>query len=226
MKKVQNIHERVIKSLKKHNVVYETSKGKKYKAAKTVYFLSAAVTAFMVLSYIFGQLIYYGGSLNNAEKMLRDFMPTAILFITTTLIFIAGIVFTALKKDLIGSILSVCPILVQLIAFIPEMKNVHLSRAGLHQNYWWRHFLPSVICIIAIVFCVYIVLKAKHIEDRAYKNMVYKIYSQNKDASQMSEEEWEQFLSNYDPRKIEEERRRAKKGIVYTPIIAEDENNS
>lgn len=226
MKKIQNIHEHVLNSLKKHNVVYETTNGKPYKISKIVYYISAAVTAFMVISYILGQLIYYDGALNNSDKLLRNFMPTAILFGITTLILIVGVIFSAKKKDIIGGILTFCPVIVQLIAFIPEMRNVHLSRAGLNQNYWWRHFLPSIICIAAISLCVYIVLKAKYIEDRAYKNMVENIYAQKKDVAELSEEEWNEFLANYDPRKVEEERRRAKKNKGYTSVFEENDSQS
>ena len=226
MKKIKIIEDRVLKSLKAHHVVYETVNGKKYKLLKTVQWISAAVSAFMIVFFLLGQIIYYKGSATDSEKMLNQFFPTAILFAVSTLILIIGVIFSLKKKDLIGGILTVCPLAVQLIALVPEMHNVHLARAGLNQNYWWRHFLPSVICIVAACFCAYIALKAKHIEDRAYKNMVDNIYAQNKDAELMSEEEWTAFLETYDPRKIEEERRMAKKGVKYKPLIVEEEKDS
>ena len=222
MKKIKNIEERVLKSLKSHYVIYDTVGNKKYKILKTVQWISGAFAAFMIIFFLLGQIIHYNGALNDSERMLNEFMPTAILFGVTTLLFVVGIILSLKRKDLIGAIFTVCPLVVQLIAIIPEMHNVHLARAGLHQNYWWRHFAPSVLCIFAAVFCAYIALKQKRIEDQAYKNMIDNIYAQNKDAVDMTEEEWISFLENYDPRKAEEERRMAKKGIAYKPLIVEE----
>ncbi len=224
MKKIKNIEDRVIKSLKAHHVVYDTVDSKKYKILKIMQLISGAFAAFMIVFFLLGQYIYYNGAVNGSEEAVRQFMPTAILFSVTTLLLVVGIILSLNRKALIGAIFTVCPLAVQLIAIIPEMHNVHLSRAGLHQNYWWRHFAPSVICIFAATYCAYILLKAKHIEDRAYKNMVENIYAQNKDATELSEEEWIAFLENYDPRQAEEERRMAKKGITPKLLISEEEN--
>ena len=224
MKKIKNIEERVLKSLKAHHVIYDTVGSKRYKILKTLQWITGAFSAIMIIFFLLGQIIHYNGALNDSERMLSKFMPTAILFGVTTLLLIVGIILSLKRKDLIGAIFTVCPLAVQLIAIIPEMHNVNLARAGLHQNYWWRHFAPSVLCIIAAVFCAYIALKQKQIEDQAYKNMVENIYKQNKDAAELSEEEWTAFLESYDPRKAEEERRMAKKGITYKPLISEEEN--
>ena len=220
--KIQNINNYAIKSLKRHHVVYETENGKKFKFLKILYFITAAVSFFMVFSFIFGDFLYYAGAKNDSQEMLKRFVPTAVLFGVTLLALVIGIVLAALKKHILAGVLSVASLGVQLIALVPQLKNVHLSRAGLNQVYWGRHFLPSVLCILAISVCVYIILKAKYIEDRAYKNLVDTLYSQNKDAQDMTEEEWTAFLKKYDPRKVEEERRMAKKGIKYESIITED----
>lgn len=223
--KLENIQRLALKSLKRHHVVYETTKGIKYKLLKVAYYLSAAVSLFMVFAFIFGRYLSYKASKYNSEELLKKFRPTLLFFSALLVLLVLGIVFMAIKKQLVAAILSVVSLSTQLVALVPQMKNVHLSRAGLHPLYWWRHFLPSVICIVAIIFCAYIVLKAKYIEDRAYQNIIDTLYAQNKDAKDMSEREWKIFLNTYDPRKVEEERIRAKKGIKYEPILLNEEEN-
>ena len=219
MKKIQNIYERAVASLKKHHVVYETTKGKKYKTVKVLYYIACAFALFTTLAYLLGQFFIYQDSINSKE-LLKPFLKQLFIFTPPTVLFIAGMFFAAFKKDLVALILTVVPTIFKLIAFLPLMKNVDMH-AGIHPDYWWHQLLPGILCIIFSVIFATIKLRADYIENRAYKNLIETIYNQY-NVTDLNEDEWKDFLKNYDPRKIEEDRRRSKKNKSYSPMFNYD----
>ena len=84
-------------------------------------------------------------------------------------------------------------------------------------NYVLYHLVPLVLIVIsATVFCV-IGICFTVSENRAYARFVDAIYQNNAarfDA--MTEEEWDEFLSNYDPRAPKKEKKNKKKAAEET----------
>ncbi len=219
MKIINNIYEKAVKSLKKHNVDYPTPNGKAYKIFKALYLLFGALTAFMTLSFVYSMYLVYSSSAEKGEEFLGLFIPSAVYFLVVTFVFIIGMVLLLFKLDLIALFTDLVSGCFACFGLIKHMTNVNLSYAGLHEDWWWRHFLPFFFCIVCLAVLAYIRTKAKYVELRAYKNLVQTIYKQNKDAQELTEEEFALFLENYDPRAIEEARIREKKQKGYKPVF-------
>lgn len=215
MKIIDNVYQKAVNSLKKHNVDYPKPNGKAYKVFKILYLVFAVLTALMTVFFVVGMLLVYSSN----QEFISKFKPTAVFFLVSTAVFVVGIVLTLFKLDLIALAVNLISGSFSCFGLIKHMTNVALSTTGLHENWWWRHFLPFFFCIICLAVMSYIRTKAKYVELRAYKNLVQTIYKQNKDVQEMSEEEFNLFLENYDPRVIEEARIREKKQKEYKPLF-------
>ncbi len=215
MKIINNVYEKAVKSLKKHNVDYPDPNGKAYKVFKILYLAFAILTVLMTVFFVAGMFLVYSA---NAE-FISKFIPSAVFFLVSTFFFVVGIVLLLLKLDLIALFVNLISGCFVCFGFIKHMTNVELSYSGLHEDWWWRHFLPFFFCIVCLGALAYIRTRAKCIEIRAYKNLVQTIYKQNKNVQEMSEDEFTLFLENYDPRAIEEARIREKKQKGYKPLF-------
>lgn len=215
MKIIDNVYQKAVNSLKKHNVDYPKPNGMAYKVFKLLYLLFAVLTALMTFFFVIGMFLVYSSN----KEFISKFTPSAVFFLVSTAVFVVGIVLLLFKLDLIALVVDLISGSFACFGLIKHMTNVELSYSGLHEDWWWRHFLPFFFCIICLAVLAYIRTKARYVELRAYKNLVQTIYKQNKDAQEMSEDEFNLFLENYDPRAIEEARIREKKQKGYKPLF-------
>ena len=207
MKIINNVYEKAVNSLKKHNVYYPNPNGKAYKIFKYLYLAFATLTALMTLFFVIGMFLVYSSN----TEFVNEFTKSAVPYLIATAVFVVGIVLALFKFDLIALVVDLISGSFVCFGLIKHMTNVELSYTGLHVDWWWRHLLPFAFCIICLAVIAYIRTRARCVELRAYKNLIETIYKQNKEAQDMSEEEFNLFLENYDPRTIEEARIREKK---------------
>lgn len=76
-----------------------------------------------------------------------------------------------------------------------------LETYGLASSYTYYHLAPLALLLISsTVYCI-IGIRNKVLEDKAYTAFVDRLYeNHSKEIENLTDEEWEEFLSNYDPR--------------------------
>ena len=123
---------------------------------------------------------------------------------------LASFIFTKLKKEIVALALTLIPGIVSCATLINASQNTSEFNTGINIDFWLRHFIPFILAVFFIVWLLIIKIRAQHLFKTAYNNMVNRIYQQY-GGNELSEAQWEEFLSNYDPRAEEEKRRRNKK---------------
>ena len=74
---------------------------------------------------------------------------------------------------------------------------------GYISKFYWCHFIPAVILVILAVWLIVILIRAKVKTNKIYNMLVEGLYAQygKKDGEKLTEAEWEEFLSEYNPYK-------------------------
>lgn len=222
MKYIENIAEKVRKSEKRAGIVYANPNDKSYKVLRFIYYLSMAASVILTLMYILGQIIVYN-DYPDASAALKEFYPVLWPLVIILVLWVGAIILCKLKKDIFCAFLSVVPGVVWLLIFKQQMTDVFdgaVTVEGLHNDFWLRVALPFAFVTISIISMAIIRTKSDLKFNRAYTNMLSRIYESNH-SEDMSEEQWKEFLENYDPR-IEEDKRRGKKTKEDCPKIIEE----
>lgn len=198
MKKHANIALRAQQLEKKHGVYYHTADGKLFKYLRLSVLLVYIYKLLMNLIYIAGAFFML-----SAENMsINVGVMTAVC--ASTAVMIAGAVAIYLKS-LLFKFAGLVGLLVaqpmQLAAFAQVMRNGNAIRS----QFYWMHLIPAVIILLLSAWMLYIIIHAEHIKNFYYKKVVSNLYAAHHsslagDGSQgVSDEEWEEFLKNYDP---------------------------
>ena len=85
------------------------------------------------------------------------------------------------------------------VVFGSIMKD-SLGGMGFKVSYFWRHFAPLLILVILMAVTTVIAVRARIKTEKQYKKVLdnlYALYSLNSD--DISDEQWEAFLEEYDP---------------------------
>lgn len=215
MKYIENISQRVRKAEERAAIIYAKEDGKLYKWLKALYTLSLSVAILMSLLYIGGRAshIYELTALKLDIISTADIEATkqSILIISIVcVLWLASFIFTKLKKEIVALALTLIPGIVSCATLINTSQNTSEFNTGINIDFWLRHFIPFILAVFFIVWLLIIKIRAQHLFKTAYNNMVNRIYQQY-GGNELSEAQWEEFLSNYDPRAEEEKRRRNKK---------------
>ncbi len=215
MKYIENISQRVKKAEERAAIIYAKEDGKLYKWIKALYSVSLSVAIIMSLLYIGGRAsrIFEVTALNLDVLSTADIEKTKqSIFIIAAVcaLWLISFIFIKLKKEIIAFILTLVPGIVSCATLINASQNTSQFNEGINTNFWLRHFIPFILAVFFIVWLLIIKIRAQHLFKTAYNNMVNSIYQQY-GGNELSEEEWEEFLSNYDPRAEEEKRKREKK---------------
>ncbi len=215
MKYIENIAERVRKAEERAAVIYARPDGKLYKWLKALYTVSLSVAILMSLLYIGGRAshIYEVAQLKLNVVSTADIETTKQSILTVGIVcilWLASFIFIKLKKEIVALIFTLIPGIVSCATLINASKNTSEFNAGINTDFWLRHFIPFILAVFFIVWLIIIKYRASLRFKTAYNNMTSRIYQQY-GGKELSEAEWEEFLSNYDPRAEEEKRRRNKK---------------
>lgn len=210
MKYVKNIADRVKAAQKRAGTFQVTTDSTMYKRLKLIFYLFLIYAFSFSFITIMNKLNYsekFGDSYNylNSIQLKSFYISTAAV-----VLWIAAYIFSLCKKDLVAFILTFVPGCAELVCKFYDMHNTGNFSQGLNNDYWPFHFIPIAGAIIFIGWAAFIRLREKHNFKQAYINMVNRIYEQYH-SDDIKEDEWEEFLENYDPRAEEEKRRRAKK---------------
>ena len=187
MKMQESVLRRVRMVEEKHGITYAKTDGRLYKALRVSYTLLFIYTMGINLLFICGMLITRLGTDN-----FKGILNSLITVIVCTVLIIAGYVLSFTRFKLVSEIMLV-------VVFGSIMKD-SLGVMGFKVSYFWRHFAPLLILVILMAVTTVIAVRARIKTEKQYKKVLdnlYALYSLNSD--DISDEQWEAFLEEYDP---------------------------
>lgn len=194
MKKYEGILKRVREVEEKRGISYVKTDGKLYKGIKIVHIISAVWALIMNSLFLISLWINFGGS----EKMV-ELQGIIITVSVCSVLIIAAMVLNKLKIYIVGAVLSVIPSVLLILTFGRELSDV-LGFWGFKPVFYWRHLIPLALAIITMVWLLIIALRERVKTDKLYKKVtagLYETFSHKADATEVSDEEWEEFLKTY-----------------------------
>lgn len=194
MKMQESVLRRVRAVEEKNGIKYAKTDGKLYKTLRVFYAIVFAYTMVINLLYISGMALVYGGTddfKNVANSLISVCVCTALI--------IAGFVLSFFRFKLVAGIISI----VSEIFLIPVFGLVlrdSLGFMGFKVSFFWRHFIPLALLAILMTATTVIAVRAKIKTEKQYKKVTDNLYNlYKKSGADISDEQWEEFLKNYDP---------------------------
>lgn len=194
MKMQESVLRRVRMVEEKHGITYAKTDGRLYKALRVSYTLLFIYTMGINLLFICGMLLTRLGTDN-----FKGILNSLITVIVCTVLIIAGFCLSFTRFKLAAGLLSVLPEIMLIVVFGAIMKD-SLGVMGFKVSYFWRHFAPLLILVILMAVTTVIAVRARFKTEKQYKKVLdnlYELYSLNSD--DISAEQWEAFLEEYDP---------------------------
>ena len=194
MKMQESVLRRVRMVEEKHGITYAKTDGRLYKALRVSYTLLFIYTMGINLLFICGMLVTKLGTDN-----FKGILNSLITVIVCTVLIIAGFCLSFTRFKLAAGLLSALPEIMLIVVFGAIMKD-SLGVMGFKVSYFWRHFAPLLILVILMAVTTVIAVRARIKTEKQYKKVLdnlYALYSLNSD--DISDEQWEAFLEEYDP---------------------------
>ena len=194
MKMQESILRRVRAVEEKNGIKYAKTDGKLYKTLRVFYIIIFAYTMVINLLYISGMALVYGGT-DDFKNIANSFISVCIC----NALIIAGFVLSFFRFKLAAGIISIVPEIFLIPVFGIALSD-SLGFLGFKASFYWRHFAPLALLVILMIFTTVIAVRAGIKTEKQYKKVtdnLYKLYRQN--GNDISDEQWEQFLNNYDP---------------------------
>lgn len=195
MKKYDGILKRVREIEEKKGIHYAKPDGKLYKTLNVIYLL------FFIWTLLIDALVILSFSLNyNITENKGNIMNTIITVSVLTATLLAGYIFNRVKFYLTGGILSIVSLVFSTLVFANQLKD-GLGLWGFQYKFYWRHLVPAVIMVILMVVMTVISVRARIKTDKQYKlvtDNLFNMYNGNADGSDITEEQWQKFLEEYD----------------------------
>lgn len=178
----------------KNGIKYAKTDGKLYKTLRVFYAIVFAYTMAINLLYISGMALVYGGT-----EDFKNVVNSLISVCVCTALIIGGFVLSFFRFKLVAGIISI----VSEIFLIPVFGLVlrdSLGFMGFKVSFFWRHLIPLVLLVILMTATTVIAVRAKFKTEKQYKKVTDNLYSLYKQSgADISDEQWEEFLKNYDP---------------------------
>ena len=153
-------------------------------------FKIAAILAF-IYQFVFSGLLLIGLALTAGKSEDVNVQNTAISLILYTLAF----VLMFFKLNLVGFVLNIVATIFKTLPLVP-MLIMNSGVKDINPVFYWQHLIPMIlILIISFSMCV-ISTREKYLIDRDYKVVLNKVYNKHRH-DEMTEEEWEEFINNY-----------------------------
>lgn len=200
MKMNETILAQVRKSEYKYNYTYAKKDGSLYKGLRTAFIIAFVFAAIFALFVALQPWVNDGVKYESANTI-----PTIYAFLISGVL---AVVFVAFKISVATAVLSVPTSIFVLLEFaklLPDPNGI----LGLNLKFYWAHLIPVLVVVFCAVFMLVIELRANRILKQNYvkiSNRIYEEYSLK--AENLSEEEWEEFLKNYDPRPSKKTKRK------------------
>ncbi len=195
MKKNANILDYVEKYKYKYGISYAVEGGKLAKGLGTiagiVWVYSFLILALSILSF----------AMNFAVGKF-EYSRLSNVFITTivcAVVMIIATIFYICRQKIIGLIIGVViqPFIV--LAYEP----VSVYGAGYVPSFYWKFLIPAILFVIFAAFLLVVLIRARVLTNKLYNMLVDGLYKQygTRDGEKLTDEQWQEFLSNYNPYK-------------------------
>ena len=194
MKMQESILRRVRAVEEKNGIKYAKTDGRLYKTLRVFYIILFAYTTAVNLLYIAGMTYVYLGT-DNFKNVVNSIVTVSIC----TALIAVGFVLSFFRFKLAAGIISIVPEIFLIPVFGIALSD-SLGFLGFKASFYWRHFAPLALLVILMIFTTVIAVRAGIKTEKQYKKVtdnLYKLYRQN--GNDISDEQWEQFLNNYDP---------------------------
>ncbi len=209
LKKNPNILERLRIKEEKAGITRLSVDSALGKTCKVVYIISFAYAMFIKLIYMLSTyfqasyVIKNTGYENLSSLQLSQYadVKNSILLVgIATVLLIASLVLLCKRIFTVSLPLNAAICITLCVHFAFRMSDT-LDTYGLASSYTYYHLVPlALLLIFGTVYCV-IGIRHKVLEDKAYTAFVDRLYQNySNQVENLSEEQWEEFLSNYDPR--------------------------
>ncbi len=200
MKYEANILKRVRQIEEKKGIYYARTDGKLYKTLKIVYVLVWAYTLFMNFMFAAGNMLLY--HLN--ENVKRDMVPIITVAVATAVLIACLVILRFKNKAWTNYTFGIANLLSCAVLFLTYMNIMtdSLGLWGFNYSFYWRHAVPLILLVILAVWLSVIALKADIKTNKLYKKTVENLYTQfnlSNGEESLSEEDWEEFIKNYNP---------------------------
>ncbi len=196
MKKYSGVLKKLREVEEKRGISYARTDGKLYKGIKIVHIIAAVWALIMNSLFMISIWLNFAGT----EKMaqLSNLMITVAV---CSVLLLAGLILNCLKINIIGAVLSVVDGVILILTFGRQLEDV-LGFWGFKPVFYWRHLIPLLLVIITAVWLAVIALREKIKTDKLYKKVLAGLYDNfrhKEDITEVGDEEWEEFLKNYNP---------------------------
>ncbi len=194
MKMQESILRRVRIIEEKKGIKYAKTDGRLYKTLRVLYIIVFAYTMVINLLYIASMALVHGGT-----DSFKDIANSYISVCICTGIMIAGFVLSFFRFKFAAGVISVVPEIFLIPVFGVGLRD-SLGFMGFKTSFYWRHLAPLAILIILMTAITVIALRANLKTEKQYKKVMdnlYKLYKES--GADLSDEQWEEFLANYDP---------------------------
>lgn len=194
MKMQESVLRRVRMVEEKNGIRYAKTDGKLYKALRVFYAIVFAYTMAINLLYIAGMALVYGGT-DNFKNVSNSLISVCVC----TAVIIAGFVLSFFRFKLVAGIISIVPEIF-LIPVFGSVLSDSLGFMGFKISFFWRHLVPLALLVILMTATTFIAVRARIKTEKQYKKVtdnLYKLYKAS--GAEISDEQWEEFLNNYDP---------------------------
>ncbi len=195
MKRQANILEYVEKYKYKYGISYANERGKLVKTFSVLIGIVWVYSFFMLALSILSFALNFGaGALNYSDL--------SGVFITTIICAVAMIAAAALfvcKQKIAACIVAIAVQPFIVLAYAP----ISVYGIGYIASFYWKFAVPAAILILLAAILLFVLIRAKIKTNKLYNMLVEGLYKQygNRDGEKLSDTEWDEFLTKYNPYK-------------------------
>lgn len=195
MKKNENILKYLEKYKYKYGISYAEENGKLAK------FFSVAVSVLWVYSFFTSVLSILSFSLNFKVGTLEytDFDSAFITTIVCAVVMIAAAALFVCNFKVAGCITAVITQPFTVLAY----ENISKYGTGYLAGFYWKYLIPAILITVFSALLLTVIIRARVKTNRLYNNLIDGLYKKygTKDGQKLTDSEWEDFLSRYNPYK-------------------------
>ena len=199
MKKFDGVLKRVRMLEEKNGIKYADTEGKLYKTLKFFYILAFAYTIAINLLFVLAMIIKVDAGLAEKSDVFNYILSVSVC----SLLIIAGLILRKCKLNLSAGIISVLPEIFLIPVYAIPLRADFEGFLGLKYSFYWKHGVPLFLMIILMSWMTVIAVRANIKTDRMYKKVTENLFNMytvaEGDAENLSEEQWSEFLENYNP---------------------------
>ena len=204
MKKYESIVKRVQIYEDKCCAEYQKSNGPLFKFLRKAYVLISVYA--VCINLLFITVTKWNMSNwreDNTDIYVEEYQYVLLGICTFVLIVSAVLIFTRLKA--IGCITGIISLPFMLHVFVAPCTDKLEGFLGYKAHFYYENLIPDVVLMILLIWMLVLVLRERILTNYRYRKIEENIYQNyreqfNKDEFVVTDEMWEEYIKNYDPR--------------------------